>query len=416
MPEEKSAPDSPTPPPGKLQSSLPHFFAQESEGELLCHRLLEDALEARATDIHIDPTMTGYLIRFRIDGVLAEVARIERGYGERLVNQFKTESGIDPGAVITPRAARHTHRLHGRELDTRVTLAPCISGQKLAIRMLDPEQVRHRLGDLGLSDDGHAKIGRWLASLNGMFLVTGPTGSGKTTTLYALLHELASRDRHILTIEDPVEYEVDGINQIQVDARHGLDFAEGLKAMLRLDPDYLMVGEMRDAESAAVAARAAISGHVVLSTIHARDSVSAATALVNLGLSPHQIAVSLAAVVNQRLIRLLCPHCKRRTSPTAQDKEWLDAAGLEMTGEAWGPLGCEKCKGLGYHGRTGLFEIWHLEESDYALILGDADERTLRGHLAKAGHRRLVDEGMAAVKRGITSLAEVRRVVALQGA
>ncbi len=377
---------------------------------LACERLLKEALDRRATDLHLDPTMRGYELRYRIDGRLVEIDRLTREVGETILNQFKSEAGIDPGILVAPRSARRTYEFQDRVLDVRYTFATCISGQKLALRLLDPVRVMHQVSDLGLSEDGLEKVTAWLRNLNGMFLVTGPTGSGKTTTLYALLHEMAGRDRHILTIEDPVEYEIDGINQIQVDPRHGVDFANGLKAMLRMDPDFLMMGEMREAEAAEVCARAAISGHVTLSTLHARNAVSAVTALRNLGLTDHQIAVSLSLIVSQRLVRKLCESCARLAKPNARDRQWLEVFGLEAPEEAREAAegGCEACEGRGYLGRTGVFEIWHLDEADYEMLLAGADEHTLWRKLIQSGHRHLLNQALEKVKSGVTSLDEIR--------
>jgi len=376
----------------------------------LSRALLSDALRARATDIHIDPYRGGGVIRFRIDGEVLKAGTLSEAIYLRLLNQIKTEADIDPGVVFLPRGSRNTYEIGSRELDVRLMLAPCIGGQKLALRLLDPERIKHRVDDLGLSSKGMRDVRRWLDELNGMFLVAGPTGSGKTTTLYALLHELSDHDRNIVTIEDPVEYEIDGINQIQIDSRHGLDFAEGIKAVLRMDPDYILVGEMRDAGSAKSAANAAVAGHVLLSTIHARNTVSAITSLRNFGLTDHQVATMLAVVVNQRLVRKLCPDCRRRMDFESHEREWLKAAGYEGgLARGWVADGCGQCGGTGYHGRIGIFEIWHLDDSDYELLLANADERTLRKRLAQHGHQSLLESGLESVADGVTSLGEIRR-------
>lgn len=376
--------------------------------QLACRRLLEESLNLGASDVHIDPLLNGFAIRLRIDGTLKELGRLDRDAGTRIINQLKVEAGISPGTNFLPKGSRHKYKLSEHVLDMRMTLVPCISGEKMAIRLLEPERVEHRIKDLGVSSEGLLHFREWLDGLNGMFLVSGATSSGKTTTLYALLHELAVLDKHVLSIEDPVEYEIDGINQIQVDPNHGLDFATGLKSMLRLDPDYMMIGELREPEAAAVAARAATSGHVLLSTLHARDAVSTITALRNFGMSGNQIAVTVAVIVNQRLVRKLCPHCRVKESITEEERSWLSKHGVNPQGGVWIATGCQKCLGIGYKGRTGVFEIWRPNASDYDMLLAGADERNIRRKLAQQHHKSLVSDGWRKVQEGITSLSEIR--------
>ena len=292
---------------------------QEKENRLE-RQVVEEAVRSRATDIHIDPTLSGYQVRFRVDGILKMWKRFDQPTGHRLINQIKADVGIDPGTVFDPRGAREKIRVDENPVDLRVTLVPCISGPKMAIRVLDSSRVKKRLHKLGLEDIDRERIERWAVELNGMFLVTGPTASGKTTTLYAVLEELVEESRHVVTIEDPVEYEIDGINQMQVDRKHGLDFAEGVRASLRLDPDCLMVGEIRSPEPAAQTINAAVQGHVVMATMHSRDAVSAITRLRNFGLEDHQIAAATGVIVNQRLIRKLCPVCRTETRAAANGR------------------------------------------------------------------------------------------------
>jgi type II secretory ATPase GspE/PulE/Tfp pilus assembly ATPase PilB-like protein len=243
-----------------------------------------------------------------------------------------------------------------------------------------------------------------------MFLAAGPTGCGKTTTLYSLLHELKLSNRIIVTLEDPVEYLIDGITQIQIDMLHDLNFAEGAKSMLRLDPDFLMLGEIRDGTSAETAVNAAISGRVLLSTVHSRDAVGAITALRNWNLPDHEIAESLSVVVAQRLVRKLCPACRRKTKPNETEKRWLKSLYLKVPSTVWKAQGCKKCRDLGYDGRTGVFELWRLSSADYHAILEHVDEISLRESLAARGHRSVLEDAMDKVTEGVTSLEEVRRV------
>ncbi len=372
--------------------------------------LLEEAAARRATDIHIDPLLEGYQIRLRVDGMLVPLGAETTGGGHRLINQFKASAGIDPGTVYTPLGVRRKFPLAGGKLDCRLTLAPCASGPKLSVRMLDPARVLRSIGELGLGETGLERIGRWLRELNGMLLVCGPTASGKTTTLYTLLHEMAEENRHIVTIEDPVEYEIDGINQIQVDRLHGLGFAEGFRTILRLDPDLAMVGELRSPEGADPAISAAIAGHVILTTLHARDAVSSVTALRNFNIENHRIASALGLVINQRLVRKLCPDCREETPLPSSEREFLESRGIALPGQSWKPVGCEKCDNTGFTGRTGLFEIWDSNEADYDMLLSGADEETIREELDRRGHQTIWHDAVGKISRGVTSFAEVRRL------
>lgn len=386
----------------------PELSPHDPEAHL---QLVRESRARRATDIHIDPLQDGYQIRLRIDGLLVPWLGLEKDAGNRLVNQFKTAAGIEPGTAFTPLGARRKLVLADDDvIDCRITLAPCLSGPKLAIRLLDASRFDHRITSLGLSEVGRDRFDHWLKTLNGMFLVTGPTASGKTTTLYALLHELASENRHIVSVEDPVEYEIDGINQIQVDERHGLDFAEGLRTILRLDPDHAMIGELREPQSAHAAVSAAVAGHVILTTLHSRDAVSAVTALRNFGLAGHQIASALGVVVNQRLVRTLCEQCREEGELLPGELEWFERERLTPPTKTWKPVGCDACDGSGFFGRTGLFEVWRMDEADYEMLLADADEDTLRDHLDAEGHNGLWQDATAKIEDGITTFAEVQRL------
>jgi general secretion pathway protein E len=375
----------------------------------LTQALVCDAIKARASDIHIDPAIEGARVRFRIDGILTDVAALSAEQGKYLSNQFKALANLDPIVRFTPKDSHAHMSLADGGIDIRLALAPCHRGETLCIRLLDPRRLERSLCDLGLTGMNLEQLESWLENVSGMFLCVGPTGSGKTTTIYALLHELKFADRAIVSIEDPVEYEIGGINQVQLDERHHLSFAEGVKSMLRLDPDFLMIGEIRDSASARAAVDAAITGRVLLSTVHARDAVAAVSALRNWGLADHEIAESLAVVVAQRLVRCLCPACKKPATPTDAEKRWLEAFCLEIPKKVSVPQGCPKCNGLGYFGRTGIFELWRLGEKEYDLILNHADEHRLRRHLQNKGNRGLLGDGLSKVVEGATSVAELRR-------
>jgi general secretion pathway protein E len=298
----------------------------------------------------------------------------------------------------------------GSQIDSRITLAPCVSGPKLSIRMLDPQRVLRSIGELGLEEQDLGRIDRWLREMNGMFLVSGPTASGKTTTLYTLLHAMALEERHIVTIEDPVEYEIDGINQIQVDRAHGLGFAEAIRTILRLDPDHVMVGELRSPKGADAAVSAAVAGHVILSTVHARDAVSSVTALRNFHIADHRIASALGVVVNQRLVRKLCTQCRKESPLLEAEIEFLKSHRIDLPAQAWKPVGCDACNNTGFLGRTGLFEIWDSDEADYGMLLAGADEESFREKLERQGHQTIWHDAVKKIARGVTSFEEVQRL------
>lgn len=373
--------------------------------------LVEDALKHRVSDIHIEPQAADARIRFRIDGIVCDVANTEKETGQLLINQFKAMAGLDPIIRFTPRDAHANVSAAGLSTDLRLALTPCQSGEALALRILDPRRLERTMDDLGLSNTNLRRLEQWLENVKGMFLAAGPTGSGKTTTVYSLLHELKYHDRTIVSLEDPVEYQLDGITQVPLDEKHHFNFAEGVKAMLRLDPDYIMLGEIRDGASAHAAINAAISGRVLLSTIHSRDAVGTLTALRNWGLADHEIAESLTVVVAQRLVRRLCVHCRRKAKADPGEAAWLRSFEFNAPRTVWKPAGCPKCNHLGYFGRTGVFEFWQLDGTDYEMILSHADEHAIRDHLAARKHDGLLTDGLAKVSEGITSLTELRRII-----
>lgn len=370
--------------------------------------LLQDALREHASDIHLDPISDGLLVRLRKDGVIQDSVVLPKHVAQRLSNQFKSMARLNPVPTFLPLDGRITITLDKQEVDLRIAVVPCLAGEKISIRVLDLYRVEQEVDQLGLQDHDLANIQNWLDNVHGMLLVTGPTGSGKTTTLYALLHNLKNTGRNILTIEDPVEYQIEGINQIQVDQFHGLNFAEGIQSMLRHDPDYLLLGEIRDASSARAAVNAASSGHVLMATMHSRDAVGAITVLRNYGLDTHEISANLVLVIAQRIVRKLCPDCREQGEPTDESIRWFQSLGLDIPAKVWLPKGCDACSGIGYKGRTGVFEIWQIEKEDYALILSNADERKIHESLSERGHLFLLNDAITKATDGITSFIELR--------
>jgi type II secretory ATPase GspE/PulE/Tfp pilus assembly ATPase PilB-like protein len=327
--------------------------------------------------------------------------------GRRLRNQFKTLTRLDPVSLFAPEESRFTYSLDDQDISLRAAFAPSVAGEKMTLRLLDTRHLRRDIRELGLSEPMFGKIERWLNNVSGMFLVTGPTGSGKTTTLYALLHELRLMERSIITLEDPVEYQIDRITQLQVDEEHDFTFGNGLKAMLRLDPDFMLLGEIRDVESARTAAAAASSGHVLLSTLHSHDPVSSITTLRNWGLADHEITAALQVVVSQRLLRRLCPACRHQEAPDARERRWLEGIEEAVPERVWHARGCDECRGLGYRGRVGVFEVWRLDESDLERIAEHTPERVLREHLQSCEHETLLGDGLAKSRAGETTVGEL---------
>lgn len=376
----------------------------------LAEALLRDAIRERATDLHLDSQTQGVLVRMRIDGLVHDAVLLDAKLGKQLLNQLKGLARLDPVTRFVAEDARFTHEIDGNVMDLRVTRAPCLHGDKLSIRLFDNPAVPYQLHDLGLNAQGLEDIQQWLGHISGMLVVAGPAGSGKTTTLYALLHKLKLHERSVLTVEDPVEYKVDGINHIQVDKFHGMTFVDAVKAMLRLDPDYLMLGEIRDADSAHAALTAASSGRALMSTLHSRDAVAVVETLRNYGLTGHEISANLMLVISQRLVRRLCPHCRVESGPNNEEKHWLHAIGRKAPNKVWHAKGCEECHGVGYKGRIGLFEVWRIDADEYQLILDGADRRTLYRQLSGRGHRFLLDDGLEKATLGLTTLSELRAV------
>jgi type II secretory ATPase GspE/PulE/Tfp pilus assembly ATPase PilB-like protein len=370
--------------------------------------LLEDAARENASDIHLDPAQGGYQLRLRIDGALVDTVLLEAEQGLHVIRTFKTHADLDAAYTMQPQDGRAEFQVGDRVVAVRVATTPTVLGEKLTLRLLPHELARLTLNELGLSAKDYELVCRAMHDARGMILVSGPTGAGKTTTLYALLNELKETNRAIMTIEDPVEYVVEGITQIQVNEKQGLTFAEGVKGLLRLDPDIIMMGEMRDAVSARAALDAADSGHVFLSSLHGRDVAGTVTALRNFGLADHEIAATVDVIVAQRLVRRLCPACRKQEPPTVAEIDWLKFYSQPVPKLTWHAVGCAQCGHSGYRGRIGIFEVYRLREEDADLILRHADEHTLRRHIRQYGTLSLVEDDLLKVAEGITSLGELQ--------
>jgi general secretion pathway protein E len=350
----------------------------------LVNALLADATKARASDIHIEPYERSLAVRFRIDGVLHDVLAPPVRLAAALASRVKVMAGLDVAERRLPQDGRLAVRMAGRDVDVRVSIVPTAFGERVALRLLDRTDAGLALEELGLTPALVARVAPLLRRTHGIVLVTGPTGSGKTTTLYAALRRVSDGSRNVMTIEDPIEYQLPGIAQMQVHPRIGLGFATGLRAILRQDPDVILVGEIRDRETVEIALQAALTGHLVLATLHTNDAPSAMTRLLDMGVEPYLIASSVVAVLAQRLVRRTCAAC----------------AGA----------GCAACRRTGFHGRTGIHELLVVDDAVRARIMSAADASTIRREALAAGMVGLRDDGLAKARAGITSEAEVVRV------
>lgn len=377
----------------------------ESEGDApiirMINALLTQALRDLASDIHIEPFEDRSVVRFRLDGTLRDVVHPHRALHAAMVSRIKIMASLDISEKRIPQDGRISLRLGGRPVDVRVSTLPTSHGERVVLRLLDKEAARLDLTHLGMAEDTLKHVDHLIRQPHGILLVTGPTGSGKTTTLYAALSRLDASHTNVMTVEDPVEYHLHGISQTQVNVRIDMSFAKALRAILRQDPDVIMIGEIRDLETAQIAVQASLTGHLVLATLHTNDAVSAVTRLVDMGVEPFLLASSLLGVMAQRLVRRLCPACK---TPAA-----LDPA-LAGQRSALRAVGCPLCAHSGYKGRYGIYELMLVDETVQHLIHDRASEQRLRDHALNTGMRMLRDDGMRWVSRGETSLEEVLRV------
>lgn len=404
------------------------------------NNLFYTAVKERASDIHIEPTDEKVVVRYRIDGRLVPRKEANRGFLASIVSRVKIEAGLNIAEKRLPQDGRITKKIAGKVVDVRVSTVPTAKGERVVMRLLDKEQIQLNLIDLGFARRELDQLEHLIGRPNGIVLVTGPTGSGKTTTLYACLNLINTPEKNILTAEDPVEYELRGIGQMQVQPKIGLTFASGLRSFLRQDPDVIMVGEIRDRETADIAIHASLTGHLVLSTLHTNDAPSAITRLVDMGVQPYQISSSVMAVLAQRLVRKLCGLCREPYTPTPQDllelgidasqaqkklDELTKVAATTVLGSTdpallpepagpglsslkfFHPGGCDACSATGYRGRIGIFEMMLIDEPVRREILNNSDAKTIQRAAQQQGMRLLRDDGARQVIAGVTSVEEV---------
>jgi len=378
----------------------------------LANWLITRAVEMRASDIHIEPQEKGVGVRCRVDGLLQDLERLPKWTQGALVSRVKILATLDIAEKRLPQDGSFRVEVSGRRIDLRVSTLPTAHGEKVVLRIVDQERSALHLDTLGLSESDLVKIRAYGTRPQGIVIVTGPTGSGKSTLLYALLQEIHTVTKNIITVEDPVEYQIAGINQVQVDEKSKKTFAAILRAMLRQDPDIMMIGEVRDLETAQIAFRASITGHLVLSTVHTNDAPSAVTRLVDLGLQPYMVASSLVSVISMRLVRILCPRCKDQYVPAGDELRILGISTREAQDVVLHrPVGCDYCGQTGYRGRTGIFELLELDDPIRRLIAAGAAESMIRAEAVQAGMTPIGEDGLAKVLAGETSLEELRRVV-----
>jgi type IV pilus assembly protein PilB len=374
--------------------------------------LIEQAIQNRASDLHLEPTETDMRVRYRIDGVLHELDTVPRAVQSALISRLKIMSGVDITERRVPQNGRITAEINGRSVDLRTATLPTVWGEKVVLRVLDTGGFDLDLRKLGFTEDNYRRFSTSFSKPHGMLLVTGPTGSGKSTTLYATLAEISKPTINIITVEDPVEYRLPGVNQVQVNHKAGLTFAAVLPAILRSDPDIVLIGEIRDRATAQLAVEAALTGHLVLSTLHTNDAPSAVTRLTEMGIEPFLVGSSVDCVLAQRLARRLCDWCKREYAPSDTElagARWYES-GLPVPRVLWSPVGCRSCAGTGYRGRIALHEVMTVTEEIEKLAVARSSAHDIQRVALAEGMRELRADGLAKAAAGQTSVREVLRV------
>ena len=378
----------------------------------LVNSMLERAITERASDIHMEPREADLVVRMRIDGVMRQIMNVPKDVQSSVISRVKIMSGMDISEHRVPQDGRFNVRVKDKDIDMRVNTLPTVYGEKIVMRLLDKSGGRVTKEAVGLTGADMTKYDEMLRIRNGVLLVVGPTGSGKSTTMYAMINELNTEDVNMVTLEDPVEYNIDGINQVQINAKVGMTFASGLRAILRQDPDIIAVGEIRDGETADIALRSAITGHIVLSTIHTNDAVGTIDRLRDMGCEPYIIASALKGVISQRLVRRICPDCKTAYKPTPE--ELLDMRLPEDADETWyRGTGCPNCFNRGYRGRVAVFEMLVIDRKVRDLIYAQAGRAAVEKELKRPenGFVSMEQNALRLVREGITTAEEVRRVI-----
>jgi type IV pilus assembly protein PilB len=396
-------------PQGKSQTDHNRTVEEESPIIKLVNQIIQQAIQQKASDIHFDPHETKLVVRYRIDGLLKTVRNLPKHMQNMLISRIKIMANLNITENRLPQDGRIKLNLNMHPVDLRVSTLPAIFGEKIVLRILDLGNTLNHLDNLGFNKLNLKRFLNLIKQPNGIILITGPTGSGKSSTLYAALNRMNNEEVNILTVEDPVEYQLDGVNQLQVNPSVGLTFASGLRSILRQDPDVVMVGEIRDTETAEIAVRASLTGHLVLSTLHTNDSIGTIARLTDMGIEPFLVAASLSGVVAQRLIRKVCRDCKQTFMVTEREKEIFMKRGIKIEAVSRGK-GCGNCNMTGYKGRIAIHEILVIDEPIRQLIMNNRPILELRDHAMKSGTIFLIDDGFLKVKQGLTTTEEVLRV------
>ncbi|WP_035025379.1 GspE/PulE family protein [Enterovibrio calviensis] len=385
-------------------------LAEEAPVIELVNNILSQAEHASASDIHIEPEESQFKVRFRVDGCLLDRLTQPANRYPAVSSRIKLIAGLDIAEKRLPQDGRITLTLNGHEIDVRVSTAPCVHGESIVMRLLPKSRESISLPSLGILPDHIERLNSWLGMPNGIVLVTGPTGSGKSTTLYGCLESLRGGDTKIITVEDPVEYQVSGVTQIQAHTEIGYTFARALRAILRQDPDTIMIGEIRDVDTAQIAIQSALTGHLVLSTLHTNDAVSAFTRLVDMGVEPFLVAATVRGVQAQRLVRRLCKHCAVPDTSPVLPVGW-SAAPFGIKHSDWKqPKGCSECNFTGFKGRVGIYEFIPMDDGVSQMINENASSQTIRKYVESRGHRSLLDDGLIKASQGETSISEVMTI------
>ena len=385
--------------------------AQSAPTVRLVNSIIERAATERASDIHLEPREADLHVRMRIDGVLRTILTVPKELQASVISRLKIMGGMNTSERRVPQDGRANIRLKKQDIDLRINTLPTIHGETVVIRLLDKNESLFAPKGIGLAGSNLEKYNRLIHANNGMVLIVGPTGSGKSSTMYTMIRELNDDSVNLVTLEDPVEYNIDGANQVQINEKTGMTFASGLRAILRQDPDIVAVGEIRDGETAEIAMRAAITGHLVLSTVHTFDAASTIDRLVDIGVEPYLIASGVRGIISQRLVRLVCPHCREEYAP---DPEELDALGMRYDPgvKFFRGTGCPMCFGTGYRGRTGVFEILVLDRALRARITGGATREELQTAIEQSGsYRTMADSCRELVLNGVTTVEEARKTI-----
>ncbi len=393
-----------------LGSSSEDLLESEDDAPIirLINAMLSEAIKEGASDVHVECYEKELVIRFRVDGILKEIMRQPRQMGPLLISRIKVMAKLDIAEKRVPQDGRITLRIGGRAVDVRVSTLPSSHGERVVLRLLDKNAVHLELADLGMTEDNREKIQSIIRKPHGIILVTGPTGSGKSTTLYAALSNVDTKALNVMTVEDPIEYDLEGVGQTQVNAKVDMTFARGLRAILRQDPDVVMVGEIRDTETAEIAVQASLTGHLVLSTLHTNTAVGAITRLRDMGIEPFLLSSTLLGVLAQRLVRTLCPECKERYKASNKEKEVVGITGTEDV-FLYRPVGCKACNNTGYKGRTGIHELL-LVNNEVRESINEAKGELYIENLIRPYTPSIKQDGMNKVLQGKTTVEEVLRV------